>query len=135
MRPACVCDFRPILDPAQLPDPGDMAIARRLQRVLLTAGIGAWLAGLAAALITSTTFPSFPALTAVSVGFLGSFIWAVFSRSPNLIATAAQSASVIAMVATLANGYEGLLLVVVAIELALQTRRTIGLVWIAAQSI
>jgi signal transduction histidine kinase len=135
MRPTDLYDFRPILEAALLADPGDMTIARRLRRVLLIAGVGAWLAGLTAALITSTAYPSFPVWAAFSVVFLGSFLWAVFSRSPNLIATAAQSASVIVMVATLANGYEGLLLVVVAVELALQTRRTIGLAWIAAQSV
>jgi hypothetical protein len=44
--------------------------------------------------------------------------WAVVSRSPNLAATAVQSLIVIVMVGALANGYEGLMLVVVAVELA-----------------
>jgi signal transduction histidine kinase len=116
-------------------DPGVMTTALPLRRVLLVAGLGAWLAGLAAALLTSTTAPLFPLWAAFSVIFLGSFFWTVISRSPNLAATAAQSLSVIVMVAALSNGYEGLLLVVVAVELALQTRRTIGLIWIGAQSI
>jgi signal transduction histidine kinase len=112
-----------------------MTMASRLRRVLVVAGIGAWLAGVATALLTSITSPLLPVWTACSAIFLASFLWAVVSRSPNLVATAVQSLCVIVMVATLANGYEGLLLVVVAVELALQTRRTIGLVWIAAQSI
>src|SRR5688572_4229176 len=118
-----------------VPDPEAMTIAPSLRRVLLVAGLGAWLAGLAAALLTSTSAPLFPLWAACSVIFLASFFWTVISRSPNLPAMATQSVSVIVMVATLSNGYEGLLLVVVAVELALQTRRTIGLVWIGAQSI
>jgi hypothetical protein len=135
MQPSSIYDFRPILDAGVVSDPGNMTIERRLRRVLLVAGIGAWLAGLATALLTSTTAPLFPLWAAFSVIFLGSFFWTVTSPSPQLAATAVQSLSVIVMVGALSNGYEGLLLVVVAVELALQTRRTIGLVWIAAQSI
>jgi len=112
-----------------------MTIERRLRRVLLVAGIGAWLAGVTTALLTSTAAPLFPLWAACGVVFLASFFWTVTSPSPQLAATAVQSLSVLVMVAALANGYEGLMLVVVAVELALQTRRTIGLVWIATQSI
>ena len=135
MRRAAIYDFRPILNTGAVLDPGTMTMALPLRRVLLIAGLGAWLAALASALLTSTAAPLFPLWAALSVIFLGSFFWTVISPSPNLAATAAQSLSVIVMVAVLANGYEGLLLVVVAVELALQTRRTIGLVWIGAQSI
>jgi signal transduction histidine kinase len=42
---------------------------------------------------------------------------------------------VIVMVASLCNGYEGLLLVAVAAELAWQTAQTFGLLWIIGQSV
>src|SRR5262245_59390526 len=108
MRPAATYDFRPMLNAGVMSDPGNMTIAWRLRRALLVAGIGAWLAALAAALLTSTASPAFPLWAAFSVIFLASFCWAVISRSPNLAATAAQSLSVIVMVAALCNGYEGL---------------------------
>jgi signal transduction histidine kinase len=112
-----------------------MTIESPLRRLLLVAGIAAWLAAVTAALLTATAYPPFPVWLAFSVIFLASFLWTVLSRSPQLIAMAAQSSSVIVMVAVLSLGYEGLLLVTVAVELALQTRRKVGLVWIAAQSI
>lgn len=118
-----------------LPDSWVMTTAAPLQRVLLVAGIGGWLATLTAALLTSTTYPLFPVWAAFSVVFLGAFLWNATSSSPRAVATAAQSTSVVVMVGTLCNGYEGLLLVAVAVELALQSNRKAGLVWIAAQSI
>jgi signal transduction histidine kinase len=118
-----------------LPDSSVMTIAAPLQRVLLVAGIGGWLAALAVALLTSTAYPLFPVWAAFSVVFLAAFLWNAISSSPKAAATAAQSLSVVVMVGTLCNGYEGLLLVAVAVELALLSNRTIGLVWITAQSI
>jgi signal transduction histidine kinase len=116
-------------------DAGIVTTELPLRRVLLIAGIGAWLAALAAALFTSVRYPLFPVWAAFSLVFLAAFLWNATTSSPRLSVTAAQSVSVVVMVGTLCNGYEGLLLVAVAVELALLTRRTIGFVWVTAQSI
>jgi signal transduction histidine kinase len=135
MRPARLYDFRPISDVPAVPDSSAMTAPAPLQRLLLVAGVGGWLAAVTAALLTVSALPAFPIWAAGSAVFLAAFLWNALSPSPNLAATAAQSASVIVMVGSLSIGYEGLLLVVVAVELALQNRRTTGLVWIAAQSL
>lgn len=135
MRLAGVYDFRPILNAGVVPDARHMTIESPLRRVLLIVGIATWLAAVTAALLTATAYPPFPVWAGFSAVFLAAFLWTVLSRSPNLLAIAAQSSSVVVMVAVLSIGYEGLLLVTVAVELALLTRRTIGVIWIAAQSI
>src|SRR6185295_12097463 len=101
-----------------------------LSRVLLFAGVVAWLGAAFAAVLTSTAYPLFPVWALLSLVFLATFVWNVRSASPTVIALAVQSASVIAMVAILCNGYEGLLLVAIAAELALHHRRVFGLMWV-----
>jgi len=82
-----------------------------LPRVLLLAGVAAWAGAAVAALLTALSFPLFPIWALFSVIFLATFVWNARSTSPSLISIGAQSSSVIVMVATLCNGYEGLLLV------------------------
>lgn len=106
-----------------------------LPRVLLFAGLVAWAAAAVAAVLTALAFPLFPIWALFSVIFLATFAWNARSTSPSLIAIGAQSSSVIVMVATLCNGYEGLLLVAVAAELAWQTAHTVGLLWVIVQSV
>ena len=55
--------------------------------------------------------------------------------SPPLIALALQSACVIAMAALFCNGYEGLLLVLLAAQLALSTSSRVGFGWLGVQSL
>jgi signal transduction histidine kinase len=106
-----------------------------LPRALLFAGLTAWAGAAVAAFLTSLSYPLFPVWALFSLVFLATFVWNARSTSPSLIALAAQSSSAIVMVASLANGYEGLLLVAVAAELAWQTSYTFGLRWIIVQSV
>ena len=106
-----------------------------LPRVLLLAGVAAWAGAAVAALLTALSFPLFPIWALFSVIFLAAFVWNARSISPSLISIGAQSSSVIVMVATLCNGYEGLLLVAVAAELAWQTAQTVGLWFVVVQSV
>jgi hypothetical protein len=85
--------------------------------------------------MTALSYPLFPIWALFSVIFLAAFAWNARATSPSLIAIGAQSSSVIVMVASLCNGYEGLLLVSVAAELAWQTARTVGLIWVIVQSV
>jgi signal transduction histidine kinase len=106
-----------------------------LPRALLLAGLVAWTGAAVAAVLTSLSSPLFPIWALFSVIFLATFAWNARSTSPSLIAIGAQSSSVIVMVASLCNGYEGLLLVAVAAELAWQTAHAVGLRWIIVQSV
>jgi signal transduction histidine kinase len=106
-----------------------------LPRVLLFAGLVAWVGAAAAAVLTARSYPLFPIWALFSLIFLAAFAWNTRATSPSLSAIGAQSSSVIMMVATLCNGYEGLLLVAVAAELAWQTARTVGLIWVVVQSV
>jgi signal transduction histidine kinase len=70
-----------------------------------------------------------------SAVFIGAFLLAhLRPKVPVVPVLAAQSASVVTMVAVLCNGYEGLLLAVVAAQLALRMSGRAGLIWIGAQS-
>src|SRR5262249_25419922 len=68
--------------------------------------------------------------------------WLVFavaawsaSRRPHPALLAVESAAVVLMVAVLCNGYEGALLVVVAMQLGRAHGPRAGLVWIAVQTV
>ena len=112
--------------------------AERLPRALLFAGLAAWLgvvlATIIAAIAAEFWSPRFIPWSVVTLLFVAAFVWNARSTRPALYFLATQSACVIAMVALLCNGYEGMLLVLVAAQLALQTEQRIGLAWIVAQS-
>lgn len=77
----------------------------------------------------------FVALTLFTVLYGAAFSWLYRPRPQLLAVLAAQSACVIVMVASQYRGLEGLLLVLVAMELGLILPRRNGLVWIAVQSL
>lgn len=106
-----------------------------LPRVLLLAGAAAWI-GVNIATLT-TTEPGWRLLvwTAPSLIFIASFAWNARRQKSSLVALSIQSVSVVTMVALLCNGYEGLLMVLVAAQLALHGDKRIGTMWIVAQSL
>jgi signal transduction histidine kinase len=106
-----------------------------LPTTLLLAGVLGWTGAVLAAVLTSSSYARFSGWMALSVIFLVAFILNARAASPRFAATGAQSVSVILMVLLLCNGYEGLLLVVVAAELALQAPSPVGLAWVVTQSV
>jgi signal transduction histidine kinase len=106
-----------------------------LPRVLLFTGAAAWLGVSVATLITAESRARLLAWAFPSLLFIGAFAWNARRRKNSLVALACQSIGAIAMVALLSNGYEGLLLVLVAAQLALYGDNRIGTAWILVQSI
>jgi len=106
-----------------------------LPRALLFTGIVTWIG-----IWLSSVLPSKPDwrlyLWAIaSTLFVTSFVWNARAAKSSLLAIAGQSAGVIAMVGLLCNGYEGLLLVLIAAQLALYGDKRLGLAWISVQSV
>jgi signal transduction histidine kinase len=106
-----------------------------LPQKLLLAGLLGWAGTVLAAVLTSASYPLFPFWLLANAVFLAAFLWNARAPAKSLTAIAAQSASVIVMVLLLCNGYEGLLLVVVAAELALQATASVGFAWVIVQSL
>jgi len=107
-----------------------------LPRVLWAAGVAAWVGVCLATVLAANWDVRLLIWSAGSVVFIGAFLLAhLRPKFPVVPALAAQSASVVAMVALLCNGYEGLLLAVVAAQLALRMSGRAGLIWIGAQSL
>lgn len=106
-----------------------------LPRVLLFTGAATWLIVGLATVLTAQSNPLLPAWALATVIFITSFVWAARKPTPPLSVLAAQSISVITMVALLCNGYEGFLLVLVAAQLALHGNLRVALPWIAVQTI
>jgi signal transduction histidine kinase len=107
-----------------------------LPRILFFTGIAVWVAvSLTTALRALDRTLLIPWGLASLVFIAALLLW---NRRPGRIAQwllAMQSASVVVMVAVLCNGLEGLLLVLVAAELALVSSRRIGITWIVVQSV
>jgi len=109
-----------------------------LPRVILLTGIATWVG-----VCFSSVLPAVPAVSAgrltawalASLLFIVSLAWSAGARTRSLIALGGQSVGVVAMVALLCNGYEGLLLVLIAAQLALHDDKRVGLAWIAAQTL
>jgi signal transduction histidine kinase len=106
-----------------------------LPQKLLLAGLLGWAGTVLAAVLTSASYPLFPFWLSANAVFLAAFLWNARAPTNNLTALAVQSASVMVMVLLLCNGYEGLLLVVVAAELALQPTASVGFAWVIVQSL
>ena len=106
-----------------------------LPRVLFAAGVAVW-AGVCLATVLSASSNARLLLWApASALFIGAFFVAHSRpRFPIAFALVVQSASVVTMVALLCNGYEGLLLALIATQLALRVSGRTGLFWIVAQS-
>jgi signal transduction histidine kinase len=112
------------MDPLQLP------------RTLLFTGIAAWLCVSLTTAIEAQFTLRLLAWAGASAGFIGAFLWSTrpAHRRP-LFALALQSACAVAMAALFCNGYEGLLLVLLAAQLALGTSSQFGFAVIAVQSL
>jgi signal transduction histidine kinase len=106
-----------------------------LPRILLFTGIAAWLGVSLTTLIEAPFTLRLLAWACASTGFIAAFLWSTRAVSRPLIALALQSACAVAMTALFCNGYEGLLLVLLAAQLALSTSSRIGFAVIAVQSL
>jgi signal transduction histidine kinase len=105
--------------------------------VVLWAGLAAWIATTLPTWLQATSSPRFPIWLVAWVTFGAAFAAVSRARLPRAAEWAAlgvESASVVAMVGLLCNGYEGTLLVLVAAQIALRTAGRVGGLWIAAQS-
>lgn len=105
-----------------------------LPRVLFFAGIAAWLGVSLATAIEAPLTPRLLAWACASAVFIAAFLWGTRTARRPFIAIALQSACAIAMAALFCNGYEGLLLVLLAAQLGFTSSR-LGLGLIAVQSI
>lgn len=113
----------PAMDPQQLP------------RTLLFTGIAAWLCVSLTTAIEAQFTLRLLAWACASAGFIAAFLWSTRTTHRPLIALALQSACAVAMAALFCNGYEGLLLVLLAAQLALSTSSQFGFALIAVQSL
>jgi signal transduction histidine kinase len=109
-------------------------------RVLRLAGLFTWLLIAIAALVEGVGRPwAFATWLGALVLFGALYAWTTsrWPRTPGLrwAAVAAQLACVLVMAGNQYRGFEGMLLVLVALELALIASRAVGLAWIAAQSL
>ena len=111
------------MDPQQLP------------RTLLFTGIAAWLCVSLTTAIEAHFTLRLLAWACASAGFIGAFLWSTRTAHRPRIALALQSACAVAMAALFCNGYEGLLLVLLAAQLALSTSSQFGFALIAVQSL
>src|SRR6202050_4649608 len=112
------------MDPLQLP------------RTLLFTGIAAWLCVSLTTAIEAQFTLRLLAWACASAGFIATFLWSTrTARGRPLIALALQSACAVAMAALFCNGYEGLLLVLLAAQLALSSSSQFGFALIAVQSL
>jgi signal transduction histidine kinase len=106
-----------------------------LPRALLFAGIAAWLCVSLATAIEAPFTLRLLAWACASTVFITAFLWSTRTTRRPLIALALQSAAAVSMAALFCNGYEGLLLVLLAAQLALSTSSRLGFGWLGVQSL
>ena len=106
-----------------------------LPRVLLFTGIAAWICVSVTTAIEAQFTLRLLAWACASTTFIAAFLWSTRTAGRPFIALALQSACAITMAALLCNGYEGLLLVLLAAQLALRTSSRVGFGWIIVQSL
>jgi signal transduction histidine kinase len=107
-----------------------------LPRILFFTGMAVWMAVSLTTVLRALDRSLLIPWGIASLVFLAAFV--LWDRRPGRLPQlllAAQSASVVVMVAILCNGLEGLLLVLVAAQLALVSDRRFGVTWIAVQSV
>ncbi len=119
---------------------GMVSVPRDTLRLLAWAGIAAWLAVASPVLSGTTAGPwRFRSWLVFFLLFGAAFLTALRQLAkggrgvPLLLAL--QGAAVVGMVALLCDGYEGTLLVLVAMILGLTAERRVGLAWIVVQSL
>jgi signal transduction histidine kinase len=107
-----------------------------LRRLLVIAGLGAWaMVGLPLALERSPLDPQRFALWFVLyLGFAAAYFVALAQERPPLTLLAAQALLVVGLVLLLCDGFEGVLLVLVALQLGRVLSRRAGVWWICAQT-
>jgi signal transduction histidine kinase len=106
-----------------------------LPRALRIAGTAAWLGVSLTTAIKGPLTPRLLAWACASIVFILAFLWSTRTARRPYITLALQSACAIAMAALLCNGYEGLLLVLLAAQLALSTGSRLGFGWLGVQSL
>jgi signal transduction histidine kinase len=107
-----------------------------LPRILFFTGLAVWVAVSLTTALRALDRSLLIPWGLASLVFITAFV--LWDRRPGRLPPlllAAQSASVVVMVAILCNGLEGLLLVLVAAQLALVSDRRFGITWIVVQSI
>jgi signal transduction histidine kinase len=106
-----------------------------LPRTLLFAGVAAWVGVSLTTAIKAPFTPRLIAWVCASAIFMVAFLWNTHGTRRPFIGLALQSGCAIAMAALFCNGYEGLLLVLLAAQLALGASSRVGLGLIGAQSL
>jgi signal transduction histidine kinase len=106
-----------------------------LPRAFLFAGIAAWLCVSLATAIEAQFTVRLLAWACASTVFIAAFLWSTRTARRPFIALALQSAAAVSMAALFCNGYEGLLLVLLAAQLAFSTSSRAGFGWLGVQSL
>src|ERR1700733_257489 len=106
-----------------------------LPRALVSTGIAAWLCVSVTTAIEAQFSLRLLIWACSSAVFIAAFLWSTRTVRRPFIALALQSASATSMAALFCNGYEGLLLVLLAAQLALRASSRVGFGWIAVQSL
>jgi len=106
-----------------------------LPRALLFAGIAAWLGVSLATAIEAPFTPRLLVWACASGVFIAAFLWSTRTARRPFIAIALQSVCAVAMAALFCNGYEGLLLALLAAQLAFSSGSRLGFGVIAGQSL
>src|SRR6185312_4635684 len=110
-------------------------VPQPLPRALLLAGITAWLGVSVATAIEAPLTQRLLAWACASVVFVSAFLWTTRTARRPFIAVALQSAFAISMTALFCNGYEGLLLVLLAAQLGFSAGARLGFGLIVVQSV
>ena len=110
-------------------------VPQPLPRALLLAGITAWLGVSVATAIEAPVTQRLLAWACASVVFVSAFLWTTRTARRPFMAIALQSAAAITMTALFCNGYEGLLLVLLAAQLGFSAGARLGFGLIAVQSV
>ena len=106
-----------------------------LPRVLLLTGIAAWLCVSLTTAIEAQFTLRLLAWACASTGLIAAFLWSTRSARRPFIALASQSACTVAMAALFCNGCEGLLLVLLAAQLALSTSSRVDFALVGVRSL
>jgi signal transduction histidine kinase len=102
---------------------------------LLFAGVAAWMGVSIATAIEAQFTPRLLAWACASVVFIAAFLWTTSTARRPFAAIALQSACAVTMTALFCNGYEGLLLVLLAAQLGFSVGSRPGFGLIAVQSV
>jgi signal transduction histidine kinase len=105
-----------------------------LSRALILTGLAAWVCVCLTTALQANHDSRLLLWSAVSALFILAYLFDMSRARAQLPALALEGASVAAMAALLCNGYEGLLLVLVAVQLARLASSRLAITWICAQT-